>query len=115
HEVKASRPFDKDVVILSLMPHMHYRGKSFKFEAVYPDGKRVALLDVPQYDFNWQTTYELKEPMHLPAGTRIDCIAIYDNSSSNPFNPNPKSSVYWGEQTWEEMMIGFIDYYIIPK
>jgi len=115
HEVKASRPFEKDVVILSFLPHMHYRGKSFKYEVVSPDGKRQPILDVPQYDFNWQTTYELKEPLHVPAGSRIECTAIYDNSKDNPFNPNPKTTVYWGEQTWEEMMIGFLDYYIVSK
>lgn len=112
-EVKAVRPFEKDAVIISFLPHMHYRGKSFYYEVVYPDGKREPLLNVPKYDFNWQTTYELAKPIQVPAGSRIECTAFFDNSKDNPFNPNPKSTVYWGEQTWEEMMIGFLDYYFV--
>lgn len=113
YEVKASRAFEKDAVIVSFLPHMHYRGKSFLYEIVYPDGKREPVLNVPKYDFNWQTTYELAKPIHVPAGTKIECTAFFDNSKNNPFNPNPKSTVYWGEQTWEEMMIGFLDYYFV--
>lgn len=113
HKVEAVKLFEKDAVIVSLLPHMHYRGKSFYYEIVYPDGKRQPLLSVPKYDFNWQTTYELAEPIKVPAMTRIDCTAYFDNSKDNPFNPNPKATVYWGEQTWEEMMIGFIDYYFV--
>jgi peroxiredoxin len=115
HEVKAVKFFEKDAVIINFLPHMHYRGKSFKYELVTADGKRTPILDVPKYDFNWQTTYELAEPLKAPAGSRIECVAIFDNSKDNPFNPNPKSTVYWGEQTWEEMMIGFLDYYFVEK
>ncbi|MBL8821669.1 MAG: redoxin domain-containing protein [Planctomycetia bacterium] len=113
YEVKATRAFEKDAVIISFLPHMHYRGKSFKYELVYPDGKRETVLDVPKYDFNWQTTYELSKPLRVPAGVKLECTAFYDNSKDNPFNPNPRSTVYWGEQTWEEMMIGFLDYYFV--
>lgn len=113
YEVKAVRAFEKESVIVSFLPHMHYRGKSFLYEIVYPDGKREPILNVPKYDFNWQTTYELAKPIRVPAGTKIECTAFFDNSKNNPFNPNPKGTVYWGEQTWEEMMIGFLDYYVV--
>ena len=93
------------------MPHMHLRGKDFLYEAIYPDGKTETLLSVPHYDF------QLAE--HLPPGeaaapagrhASIDCIAHFDNSENNPNNPDPNKAVVWGDQTWEEMMIGFVDY-----
>jgi peroxiredoxin len=95
--------------LLSFMPHMHLRGKSFSYEARYPDGSKEMLLDVPAYDFNWQTAYRLAEPKELPAGTRIHCVAHFDNSKDNLNNPNPNKEVRWGDQTWEEMMIGYFD------
>jgi thiol-disulfide isomerase/thioredoxin len=95
--------------IISLMPHMHLRGQAFKYEAVLPDGERKTLLDVPQYDFNWQTSYLAVEQMTFPKGTKIYCTAKYDNSDENLNNPDPKSRVRWGDQTWEEMMIGYFD------
>jgi peroxiredoxin len=104
-----SRSRSSDVLLLGLMPHMHVRGKSFFYEAVYPSGQRETILDVPRYDFNWQTSYRLAEPKPLPAGTRMHCIAHYDNSENNPNNPNPKATVRWGDQTWNEMMIGYFD------
>ena len=93
--------------LLSMSPHMHVRGKSFRYTAVYPDGKREMLLDVPKYDFNWQTEYRLQEKKQLPNGTRIFCEASFDNSANNLNNPNPNSWVQWGDQTYEEMMIGY--------
>src|SRR5205085_5818105 len=84
-------------------------GKSFFYETIYPSGQRETVLDVPHYDFNWQTSYRLAEPKPLPPGTRMHCIAHYDNSESNPSNPNPKATVRWGDQTWNEMMIGYFD------
>jgi hypothetical protein len=108
---KAAWTSPGDIHLLSLSPHMHLRGKSFKFTAQYPDGKLEILLSVPQYDFNWQSVYRLIEPKPLPKGTLIQCDAVYDNSSSNPANPDPDRTVLWGEQTWDEMMIGFMDYY----
>ncbi len=96
--------------VLSLFPHMHVRGKSFEYRVTYPTGESETLLDVPKYDFNWQLSYYLKEPKLLPKGTVIDCIAHYDNSPNNAFNPDPTKTVYWGEQTWEEMLAGFIDF-----
>jgi hypothetical protein len=110
HEVRSRSTFDTDVEVLSLFPHMHLRGKDFKYVAVYPGDRKETLLSVPRYDFNWQTNYCPKKPLRLPAGTRIECTAHFDNSADNPNNPNPKKFVHWGEQTWEEMMIGFVDY-----
>jgi peroxiredoxin/mono/diheme cytochrome c family protein len=96
-------------LMLGYSPHMHLRGKSFSYEAIYPDGKREMLLDVPHYDFNWQTFYRLSEPMPLPKRTRIKAVAHFDNSENNLSNPNPKKTVRWGDQTWDEMMIGYFD------
>ena len=96
--------------LLALNPHMHLRGKSFQYEAILPDGERKTLLEVPRYDFNWQTAYRLAEPMELPESTRVHCVAHFDNSAANPNNPDPSDSVRWGEQTWDEMMIGYFDY-----
>lgn len=109
-EVRSQSTFTKDVLLVNLLPHMHLRGKAFTFEAVYPDGKRTTLLNVPQYDFNWQSNYRLAEPLTLPAGTKIECTARYDNSAGNKNNPDPTKPVRWGDQTWEEMMVGFVDY-----
>ncbi len=100
----------RDVLLLSFMPHMHLRGKDFEYRAEYPDGRKEILLSVPHYDFAWQTEYRVTEPVLLPKGTRLHCIAHFDNSSGNPANPDPKKEVTWGEQTWEEMMIGWIDF-----
>jgi hypothetical protein len=96
----------RDTEVYTITPHMHYRGKSFKFTAKYPDGKEEVLLDVPRYDFNWQNVYLLKKPKLLPAGTVVQMEAHYDNSADNPLNPDPSQSVHWGDQTWDEMMLG---------
>jgi len=110
HEVKSSWTAKEDVTLLGFMPHMHLRGKDFKYTIVYPDGRSEVSLDVPRYDFNWQLNYELKTPLQLPKGTRIDCVAHFDNSPNNKFNPDPTKEVRWGDQTWEEMMLGFFTY-----
>jgi len=89
---------------------MHVRGKDFMYTAVYPDGKSQVVLNVPRYDFNWQLLYQFREPLFLPKGTRLDCVAHFDNSSRNKYNPDPNKEVRWGDQTWEEMMIGWFDY-----
>jgi peroxiredoxin/mono/diheme cytochrome c family protein len=109
HEVTAKVKAPKDLFILRMMPHMHLRGKAFRYEAIYADGKREILLDVPKYDFNWQLSYELAKPKFLPKGTEVVCTAVYDNSTNNPSNPDPDATVRWGEQSWDEMMIGFCD------
>ncbi|QDU54517.1 redoxin domain-containing protein [Aeoliella mucimassa] len=110
YEVTAtSRPIAEPVTLLSMSPHMHLRGKAFRYELVTPNGDREILLDVPAYDFNWQTRYVLKEPRVLPAGAVIYCRALFDNSPDNLANPDPNASVRWGDQSWEEMMLGFFD------
>jgi len=107
HEVRGSRVLTADTIITSFTPHMHVRGKDMTYIATYPDGRTETLLSVPKWDFNWQITYQLKEAKRMPKGTRIDVIAHYDNSPQNKFNPDPSKDVRWGDQTWEEMMIGF--------
>jgi peroxiredoxin len=104
--VHAQKKLSRDAMLYTLTPHMHYRGKSFRFTAVYPDGGEEILLDVPRYDFNWQIIYQLKTPKRLPAGTVVKLDAHFDNSADNPLNPDPGQTVYWGDQTWDEMMLG---------
>jgi thiol-disulfide isomerase/thioredoxin len=111
YTVAARERFAESITAVSFAPHMHLRGKAFRFEALYPDNTREVLLNVPKYDFNWQATYTLAKPKRLPAGTTIECTAVYDNSKANPFNPDPTKRVRWGDQTWEEMMIGFLEFY----
>ena len=91
------------------MPHMHLRGKSFSYAAHFPDGRKETLLDVPQYDFNWQTAYRVARPVSLPRGAYLQCTAHFDNSENNLSNPDPTKTVRWGDQTWNEMMIGYFD------
>jgi mono/diheme cytochrome c family protein len=110
YQVESSYTFTQDAHIQSLMPHMHLRGKDFMFKATFPDGTSRVILSVPKYDFAWQTYYVLKEPLAAPKGTRLDCLAHFDNSEKNRFNPDPKKEVRWGDQTWEEMMIGWMSF-----
>jgi hypothetical protein len=112
YESKASFIFKEDSHIVSFMPHMHVRGKDFEYKLVYPDGTSRVLLSVPRYDFNWQLVYFTREPVAAPKGSHIDCVAHHDNSERNKFNPDPTKEVRWGPQTWEEMMIGWLDYTI---
>ncbi len=107
HEESARKLFLRDSYILNLFPHMHFRGKSFRFEAEYPDGRREVLLDVPHYDFNWQLRYDLAKPVFMPKGSRLICTASYDNSADNPLNPDPTQTVRFGLQSWEEMLVGY--------
>lgn len=109
HPVEADYHSRRDELLLDMTPHMHLRGKSFRFEAFFPDGTQEVLLDVPHYDFNWQLSYTLAEPKLLPKGTKIHCTAGFDNSKFNVVNPNPDAPVHWGNQSWEEMMIGFFN------
>ena len=110
HTEIAEKTFDQDAVIYTLHPHAHFRGKSSSFVAHYPDGRQQMLLNVPVYDFNWQSTYDLAEPLTVPAGTRIVYTQVFDNSSQNKANPDPNREVTWGEQTWDEMVFGVIRY-----
>ncbi len=109
HKVEADYRFEEESLMLALFPHMHLRGKSFLYTAHYPDGNTETLLDVPHYDFSWQNSYVFTEPKKMPAGTRIHCVAHFDNSKENWANPDPTATVRWGDQTWEEMMIGYFD------
>ena len=107
YPVESRWVLSRDVELLSLLPHMHLRGKDFQFDLRYPDGRSETLLKVPNYDFDWQFFYYLKQPRSLPAGTAIECLAHFDNSPNNADNPDPSAEVRWGDQSWEEMMIGF--------
>src|SRR5262249_22187170 len=110
YKVEAAFTFQEDGHIINFMPHLHMRGKDFQYEALYPDGKRETLLLVPHYNFNWQSVYRLSQPHSVPKGTKVRCVAHFDNSTNNPNNPDPAKAVTWGDQTWEEMMIGWLDY-----
>ena len=107
HEMQLVTHVRQDAELYSLMPHMHFRGKRMKFTAIYPDGSEELLLSVPDYDFNWQLAHEFAEPYRIPAGTQIIAVGAFDNSEQNPANPDPSIEVNWGEQSWEEMFMGF--------
>lgn len=107
HVIQATHKLRKDTLLTSMMPHTHVRGRSFRYEVEYPDGTQEVLLDVPNFDFNWQLWYELAEPKLLPKGSVITTTAHYDNSTGNVFNPDPNIDVTYGDQTWEEMMFGW--------
>ena len=94
HEENAASVFHTDAEILSFLPHMHLRGRDFEYRAVFPGGKTETLLRVPRYEFNWQSNYRLAAPLKVPAGTRIECTAHYDNSAGNPNNPDPSKYVF---------------------
>lgn len=111
YPVTATQTVQSDTTVLAFFPHMHLRGKSFKYEAIYPDGRRETLLDVPRYDFNWQLSYRLAEPLELPKGTVLELTGCYDNSKNNPANPDPTKTVKWGPQTYDEMMLGYVEFY----
>ena len=112
HKVTACSTFKKDVEIVSFMPHMHVRGKDMRYEAVYADGRRETLLNVPRYNFYWQTLYKLKRPIAIPKGTRIAVTAHFDNSIRNKYNPDAGKAVRFGDTTNDEMLAGFVDYIV---
>jgi hypothetical protein len=109
YRVDSSITLQAPARLVDLMPHMHYRGKDFEYRLVYPTGETQIVLSVPKYDFNWQLFYYFSDPIVLPKGTKIECTAHFDNSPNNRYNPDPKKEVRWGDQTWEEMMIGWFD------
>jgi len=115
HKMNGSHVFQDDIMLYALRPHMHYRGKSFKFTAVYPNGSREVLLNEPNYNFAWQPTYRLTEPKLLPAGTRIITDGVYDNSKFNLGNPDPTAIAKGGPQSWDEMFIGYVTYTLPNK
>ncbi|MGE0128233.1 MAG: thiol-disulfide isomerase [Blastocatellales bacterium] len=99
-----------DITIHSLLPHMHYRGAAMEYKVIYPDGKSEVLLNVPSYSFNWQMSYNPKQPLRIPGGSKIQVTGYFDNSTKNKFNPDPSKPVRYGEPTYDEMMMGFVDY-----
>lgn len=110
HEVSGTRLLRQPGEVIAFFPHMHLRGSAFRYDLVLPDGTEQALLDVPRYDFNWQISYLPRTPVRVPAGARIRATGWFDNSTANPANPDPNSTVRFGEQTFEEMMIGYFDF-----
>ena len=109
-EVEAVEEIKENIKLYSLFPHMHFRGKSFKYVVEYPNGEERVVLNVPNYNFNWQRNYYLEEPIAVPEGSKLKLSAVFDNSGQNPFNPSPQDSVKWGEQTMDEMMIGYFNF-----
>ena len=110
HRVDAEMTFVEDTKLWTLWPHAHYRGKSYEYRAVYPDGRREIVLSVPKYNFEWQTEYEFAEPLLMPKGTKLEATAYFDNSRANRANPDPRAEVRWGDQSWEEMMFTWLSY-----
>jgi Copper type II ascorbate-dependent monooxygenase, C-terminal domain len=108
YRVEARGTLPNDALLLSFFPHMHLRGKRFEYNLV-GEGKQITPLLRVNYHFHWQMTYRLAEPMPLKAGTQLQAVAWYDNSKANPHNPDPTMAVRWGEQTYDEMMVGFFD------
>jgi hypothetical protein len=109
YKVDAEFEIRTNVTLYGLHPHMHGRGKDFEFRIKYPNGETRTLLSVPHYKFAWQLWYNLSEPLVLPKGTKIECTAHFDNSPNNPDNPDPTKDVIWGDQSWDEMMVGFFN------
>jgi len=106
YSAKADLTLATDVQVLAVAPHMHLRGKSMEMHAIYPTGESETLFDVPHYDFSWQINYYFPSPKPLPRGTKLEVKATWDNSANNRYNPDPKAEVHWGEQTWDEMLLG---------
>ena len=110
HKVTACWVAKDDIHIQTIMPHMHLRGKAMEVRALYPDGRSDVLLNVPNYSFSWQTVYELGKPAAIPKGTRIVVTGYFDNSTNNKYNPDSTKTVRFGDPTYDEMMIGWINY-----
>ena len=113
-KVDAEMTLGQNVTMWSMLPHTHVRGVRWTYEATYPDGRTETILNVPKYDFNWQTDYVFKQPLKFPKGTKIHATAWYDNSKANKSNPDPTKDVWWGDQTWEEMMFTGLTFSIDP-
>ncbi|PYT22409.1 MAG: hypothetical protein DMG57_35510 [Acidobacteria bacterium] len=109
YEVHAEFELRTAVTLSGVHPHMHGRGKDFEYRIVYPTGETETLLRVPRYNWHWQLWYTLASPLVLPKGTKIECIAHFDNSPNNPDNADPTKEVIWGDQSWDEMMVGFFN------
>ncbi|HLK18280.1 MAG TPA: cytochrome c [Bryobacteraceae bacterium] len=109
YKVDAEFQLGATVKLASLHPHMHGRGKDFEYRVIYPTGEKQTLLQVPHYNWQWQLWYNLAQPIVLPKGTKIECTAHFDNSPNNPDNADPTKEVTWGDQSWDEMMVGFFN------
>ncbi len=103
------------MTLVNLFPHLHLRGKGFQYDVIYPDGRTESILKVDKWSLNWQLSYTLAQPLALPAGTRIRATAWWDNSANNPANPDPSAEVSWGEQSWDEMLVGFMNVAVDPS
>jgi hypothetical protein len=114
-EVDGTSTVAYDSYLYSMMPHAHLRGKSFEYRIVRPDGTSETVLKVPKYDFHWQLTYYLEKPIFMPKGTKVEVTAHFDNSVNNPNNPDATKEIHWGEQTFEEMMMGYFSVVVDPK
>jgi hypothetical protein len=114
YKVEATSTLQYDCDLVSMMPHSHLRGKSFEYRVVHPNGETEVVLRVPKYDFNWQLTYYTAKPIHLEKGSKVEVTAVFDNSAENKFNPDPAKEVHWGEQTFEEMMMGYFSVVVAP-
>jgi hypothetical protein len=115
HRVDAEMTMNRDVTLWSMLPHTHVRGKQWRYDVTCPDGRNETILVVPNYDFDWQTDYLFKRPLKLPQGTKLHAAAWYDNSARNKSNPDPTKDVWWGDQTWEEMMFTGLTYSVDAK
>ena len=110
----ATYRFGGNARLTSFNPHSHVRGKAYRYELQYPDGKTETVLNVPRYNFDWQIEYHLAKPIDVPAGTLLKVTAWFDNSAANPANPDPTKEVRFGEQTYNEMMIGYFTGHRLP-
>jgi hypothetical protein len=114
-EMQQSVYIREDLHLYTFLPHMHFRGKSMKAEAIYPDGTRELLINIPNYNYNWQISYEFKEPRFLPEGTEVLVTGVFDNSENNLANPDPARSVPWGQQSWDEMFFGAMTWKVVNQ
>jgi hypothetical protein len=112
-ETRTEIVFKQDAQLVWFLPHMHLRGKDMTYRLIYPKGEQRTVLSV-KYDFGWQLGYELESPIRVPKGTMLQATTHFDNSANNRFNPNPNRDVWWGDQTWEEMMIPFLGVIVDP-
>lgn len=115
YRVEVHGTLPNDALLMSFFPHMHLRGKTFEYNILQPHGHITTLLRIPHYDFHWQLSYRLAQPLPLKAGTMLQAVATFDNSTNNPHNPDPTATVTWGDQTWAEMMVGFFDVAVDPS
>ena len=114
-EQTKSITIQRDAYLQGFLPHMHFRGKRMRFEAHYPDGSSELLINIANYNYNWQLRYQLEEPKLVPAGTRIVAIGAFDNSVQNKANPDPARSVPWGDQSWDEMFFGSVSWQYVDQ